>query len=358
MDAAALRREFPVLERFAYLNAGTDGPLPREAEQAGREALAAQAARGRYVEHFEAREALGDELRAAYAGLLGCHEDDVALTTSTTDGIGRVLAGLDLGPSDEIVTSEGEHPGVTGPLIVARERGARIVAAPLAQITDAVTPATTLVVCSHVGWHTGELVDPAVAQLDVPVVLDGAQGLGAIRVDLEALGCDAYAAAGQKWLCGADGTGVLYVSAALRERARPVVLGYTTLEDESLGLDAVPHRAAQRFDTASIPREGAAVSAAALRVLGRHGWEDIHARACALARELVERLDGAGREVAPRGETTLVAWREEDPEAMAARAFAAGVIVRHLPGTPYVRASVGAWNDEADLDRLLGVLSG
>ena len=52
----------------------------------------------------------------------------------------------------------------------------------------------------------------------MPVLLDGAQGVGAVPVDVHALGCDAYAGAGQKWLCGPDGTGMLYMSPELRER--------------------------------------------------------------------------------------------------------------------------------------------
>ncbi len=50
------------------------------------------------------------------------------------------------------------------------------------------------------------------------MLLDGAQGVGAVPVDVRALGCDAYAGAGQKWLCGPDGTGMLWVSPELRER--------------------------------------------------------------------------------------------------------------------------------------------
>ena len=76
----------------------------------------------------------------------------------------------------------------------------------------------------------------------------------------------------------------------------------------------------------------------------------------ALAAELAERLEAHGRTVAPRGHTTLVTWEDDDPEAMRDRLKEAGVVVRNLPGTPYVRASVGAWSSADDLDRLLAAL--
>ncbi len=91
---------------------------------------------------------------------------------------------------------------------------------PLAEVADAVGPRTRLVACSHVGWMSGSVAPAELAQLDVPVLLDGAQGVGAIGVDVHALGCDAYAGAGQKWLCGPDGTGMLWVSPTLRAAPR------------------------------------------------------------------------------------------------------------------------------------------
>ena len=60
--------------------------------------------------------------------------------------------------------------------------------------------------------------------------------------------------------------------------------------------------------------------------------------------------------MAPRGRTTLVSWEDPDPEASRERLAEHGILVRNLPGTPYLRASVGAWNDEADIERLLATL--
>ena len=353
MDVAALRAEFPVLNRLAYLNAGTDGPVPAAAVQAAREALEAEERDGRFGAHWEARAALAGELRALYARVLTAAVEDVALQTSTSAGIGAVLAGLDLGPGDEIVTSDSEHPGLAGPLIAARGRGVEVRAVPLRDVADAVSARTTIVACSHVSWITGEVAPAALADVDVPVVLDGAQGAGAVPVDVRALGCAAYAASGQKWLCGADGTGMLYVAPGFRDRIRVVSPAYASFED--IGREAL-HPDARRFQTSSLSREALAFSRASTHLIDAAGLEAVHARAAALAARLADALAERGRTVAPRGATTLVAWEDPDPPATAARLAAAGVVVRDLPRTPYVRAAVGAWNDEADLDRLLGAL--
>jgi L-cysteine/cystine lyase len=353
MDAAALRAQFPVLERLAFLNAGTDGPVPAVAVDAARDALQSELADGRYQRHFETRKELQTELRALYARALGCEAGDVALQTSTSEGLGKVLAGLDLGPGDVVVTSDSEHPGLIGPLIAAQARGAAVRQVPLGDVADAVTGDTTLVACSHVSWITGEFAPRALAEVDVPVILDGAQGVGAVPVDVKELGCAAYAAAGQKWLCGADGTGMLYLEPGFAERVRAVAPSFMCFEDSHAGFGASLHKDARRYDTASLSREAAAFSLASTRLLHETGLDAVHERAARLASRLADALAERGRTVAPRGETTLVTWEDDDPAATRERLATAGVVVRDLPGTAYIRASVGAWNDETDLERLL-----
>jgi len=255
-----LRSEFPILERVAYLNAGTDGPVPRAAQEAVAREVASEVEEGRAFAHFERRLELLDTLRAGYAELLGCAVDDLALTTSTSEGLGKVLAGMDVGAGDEIVTSDDEHPGLIGPLLAAAQRGAIVRAVPFAQLPEAVQPSTTVVACSHVNWHTGQLAPEALAEVGVPVILDGAQGAGAIPVDVVKLRCAAYAAAGQKWLCGADGTGMLYVAPEFRDRVRSIAPGYTSFADASLGLESELKSEAARYDTPSLAREVVAFS--------------------------------------------------------------------------------------------------
>lgn len=358
MDPAALRAAFPVLERVAFLNAGTDGPIPAAATAAAVAELERERDDGRASEHFARRHELSEAQRAAYARLLGTAPDHVALTTSTSDGIASVLAGMELGPGDEILCAQGEHPGLLGPLQAARDlRGVSVRTVPLAQLAGGISPATRLVTCGHVGWRTGELAPvEALAQLgpDGPAVLyDGAQAVGAIPVDVEELGCAAYAGSGQKWLCGPDGTGMLYVSPHYSERIATARRSYLSFSDTGPGLDGALHAEARRLDAPALPAAASAHALAALEVLGGFGWEALLARAAELASELTLRLSERGRATAPRGASTLVAWHSDEPEADLERLTGAGVVVRGLPGSGLLRASVGAWNDESDLDRLL-----
>jgi L-cysteine/cystine lyase len=357
MEIARLRDEFAVLRRLAYLNAGSDGPVPAGALLAARAELDRQASDGRFIAHFERRRQLCDALRAAYAGLLGCTPEDVALTTSTSEAISIAIAGLQLGSGDEIVTSDEEHPGLLGPLQAARDlRGVTVRVVPLDAVADAVGPATRLVACSHVSWMTGALAPAALADVDPPVLLDGAQGIGAVPVDVGDLACDLYAGAGQKWLCGADGTGMLYVSPGMREHVAATSRGYGSFTDASAGLDAPLHPDARRYDTPSLSAETLAFAEAAVATLTEAGWPAVHERACVLAARFADVLGECGREVSPRADTTLVAFASPDPVGERDRLLERGVIVRDIPGRSALRASVGAWNDERDLDRLVAAL--
>ena len=356
MDASEFRAHFPVLERIAYMNAGTDGPVPDVAVEAAAEEMRAEARDGRVTAHFERRIELQDELRAAYGRVVGAPPEQIALTTSATDGLGRVIAGLRLGAGDEVVTSDQEHPGLLGPLLQARRNGASVREVPWGEVPAAVGDETTLVALSHVNWLNGDVIPPGLSELSVPLILDGAQGAGAVPVDVRSLGCGAYAAAGQKWLCGPDGSGFLWLDPSFAERLDVVTPSYLTFEDASAGLDGEFKDTAQRFDTPTLAREALAMSAAALRLFEEMGLETVHDRAATLARRLADELRARDREVAPRGHTTLVAWSEEDDEAVRDRLAGDGVIVRNLPGRNLLRASVGAWNDESDLERLLGAL--
>jgi selenocysteine lyase/cysteine desulfurase len=359
IDLAGLRSEFPVLERLSYLNAGTNGPVPRRATDAARDSLVRQANEGRSGRpFFDAVVEAAELVRIRVAAVIGCEPGELALTGSTTDGVNTVVSGLELGPGDEVLTSDEEHPGVLAPLAGQRARrgvGVRVV--PFDSIASEVRPETRLVAVSHVSWITGRVVDcRALARAGAPVLLDGAQSLGAIPVDVRELGCDFYAAAGQKWLCGPNGLGYLYVRGERIPELAPAWPWYSTVADAHHALDSPLRENAARFDLELMPPHHSAWALAALDALEEPGLEDGQHRAVSLAARLVELLSVRGARVAPRGESTLVSWESSDPEAEAERLLAENIVVRSLPETPWVRASVGAWTTEQELERLVGLV--
>ena len=358
MDAAVFRSEFPVLERLAFLNAGSDGPVPRRGAEAAAARIERELLDGRAGKpHFEGLFETAAALRARMAELLGCDADDVALTHSATDGMATVFSALGLGPGDEVLTTDEEHPGLLAPLEAARRRGGfEVRFARFAEVAGEVGPRTRLVACSHVSWVSGRMVEAgALGETDALVMLDGAQGLGAVPADMGALGCDFYAAAGQKWLCGPDGSGCLYVRREVADRLDPPWPGYMSLADPARPSDLVPHPGARRFDL-GLSGPLLAWTLASVELFQEAGLDWVHRRGTALAEQLADSLRDRGVDVAPRDRTTLVSWRSEDPEAVVARLAEAGVVVRYLPGRGLARASVGAWSNEEDLERLLSAL--
>jgi selenocysteine lyase/cysteine desulfurase len=360
-DPASFRAQFPIFERFAYLNAGTEGPLPARAADAAKARVELELAGGRSGKaYIEGVMELASRVRAGYADVLGSAEAHVALTGSTTDGVNTVLGGLDLRRGDVIVTSDEEHPGLLAPLGRARRRcGVEVKVVPFDAIADAVTPSTRLIACSHVSWVSGRIVDvAALTSTGVPVLLDAAQALGAVPVNMRELGCAFYAASGQKWLCGPEGSGCLYVSPEHLEDLLVPWPGYASVADPERALEFEAAEGAKRLDHGFPVPLRSAWAAASLEVFAEAGWAWVHERATALAAWLADRLAELGLEVVPRGHSTLISWRAEDPQGEVERLVAQGFIVRSIPARGLMRASVGAWSSEEELEAFATAAAG
>ena len=377
---AAVRSALPSLAAGIQLNTGSVGPLPAETAKAMADLAAYELAIGRADSAYwlESLERMA-EARAAVAAVIGGQLDEVALTHSATDGMNIAAWSLDWRPGDRAVTTRHEHAGGLGPLYALRDRmGVELDFVDVGDGGDdertlealdrAISPRTRLVSLSHVLWTTGAVLPIAeIAKLaharGAVLAVDGAQGAGSIPVDVGALGVDWYAVAGQKWLLGPEGSGAAWVSPALLERARRTYAGDTAQERHDSAGVWVPQPDARRFQVAGYHRPSVVGLARSVGWLAMFvGLEFVHRRGAALARRTAEALAALpGVElVTPReAMATLVSFRIRGWTAdaavaeLGARVFA---IVRSIPQLDAIRASVGFFNSEEELDRFVAAV--
>jgi selenocysteine lyase/cysteine desulfurase len=351
---------------LTYLNTGSLGPTPRSV-------LAVMAQAWTELETNPVRMAynLGplnvrcDEARAELAAFLGCDADELLVTRSTTDAMNILAAGTRLGVGDRVLTTDQEHEGATYCWThLARQRGLAIdviriapadqdPAAIVDRFARAIRPDTRLISVSHVISTTGHRMPVAeIAALarskGVICVVDGAQAVGQIPVDVRALGCHAYAAAGHKWLMGPKGTGMLYLSPDAREAINPVQLedGHRFVSNAT-GVGCLPLAIGL----------GAAAKAMRVRGMASVSADNLALRNHAYA--AMTRIPRLRLVSAPPGRMATALVAAELPLEADSNAFRATMHDKHKVVLKMVekrwfngfRLSPHVFNDEADIDR-------
>ena len=242
---------------LVYLNTGSLGPTPVPVLD---RTVAAwkELERNPALHGYSRATAAMDDVRARAATFINCKTTELVLTRCTTDSMNWVAQGLVWSAGDRVLTTDQEHPG--GRVCwdyVARRHGVGVdevrippgendVRALIDRFAAAITPRTRVVAFAHLLSSTG--LRMPVAELSALarsrgciVVVDGAQAVGAIDVDVKALGCHAYATSGHKWLLGPKGTGWLYLSEELGTTIDPIALqsGRASYSDSS-GVGNIP----------------------------------------------------------------------------------------------------------------------
>ncbi|QYJ17301.1 Isopenicillin N epimerase [Rubrobacter xylanophilus DSM 9941] len=365
------RSEIPALDGndYAYLNSGASGPPTRRVLKAARaaEELCCGPA---YLEgpgFFARCAAFVERAREAAAHLLGASPEDIALTTNTTQGINLGLGALDWRAGDEVISSLTEHPGCLVPLHGLRERHGvrlRLLEPPITpgRAAAEMTPRTRLVALSHVDWTTGqalpvEEISAIARRRGALTLVDGAQSVGAVPVNLPEIGADLYAFTGHKWLLGPEGMGGLYVRPGL-DLPSPN-LGYLSVEDPAAFRPEGGYRlhpGAQRFESSTTSPALAAGFAEAARAASERGaelFEEIRRRAALLAGMLAE-LPNVRLRTPLQPAAGLVSFEVEGVGAdeAVARLLERRFVLRRLPGGS-LRASTHLFNTEEELEGLV-----
>jgi selenocysteine lyase/cysteine desulfurase len=214
---------------LTYLNTASLGPTPRAVLNRTLEAWTQLESNPVYMAYGDGPAlAAADRTRDQAASLLGCTADEILITRSTTDAMNSLAQGIRLVPGDRVLTTDQEHEGGSlGWHYRSRRDGVHLDVVSLApeahdpgeivrRFAAAITPATRVISVSHIITSTGyRMPITEIAQLaknrGALCIVDGAQAVGQIDVNVKSLGCHAYATAGHKWLMGPKGTGLLYV---------------------------------------------------------------------------------------------------------------------------------------------------
>ncbi len=306
--------------------------------------------------------------REAAARLVNAGPDDVALTQNTTHGMNLGVAAIDWREGDEVVSTSTEHPGCLMPLhVVARRFGVKVNLVPTPvtpeKVEAALTPRTRLVALSHVDWTNGEVLPLgeicALARArGILTLVDGAQSVGNIPVDIPATGADMYAFTGHKWVLGPEGMGAFYVRPGLPVHSPNV--GYLSLPDPA-GFDKEGDyelRAdARRFEASTMSAAlagGFAEAARGVRERGEEGFGEIR-RMADLLMDLLSALPRANLRSPRPAQSGLVSFEIEGVEAREAaeQLLRQRFVLRFVPAErPYVRASTHLFNTEEELEAL------
>ena len=371
----AVRDALPAVGAGIYLDTGSAGPLPAEAAAAMAEIAEWELRTGRAGPDRDDEVALRlDEARAAVAAVLTADVDEIAITSSGSEALALAVWAVDWQAGDRCGTTTVEHPGLLGPLAALRDRAGvevvRVAAGPeidearlLAALDEALTVGARLVAISHVDGvlgrrlPVGEIAALAHAR-GALVLVDGSQAAGAIAVDAPALGADAYALSGRKWLLGPGGGGAVWVSRGWRGRSRLVSPGARSFARIAPPGTAEPWPDARRFDQPApyLPTiVGFARSVGWLSMLV--GLEWTHRRGVAQAGAMADRLAAIPgvMVLTPRERmATLVTlriagWTAEAALAeLGARSFA---IAATVAGLDAMRIGIAGFNGAAELER-------
>jgi L-cysteine/cystine lyase len=373
-----IRQEMPATSSHVFLNAGTFGPLPRCVPEAMQERLQDEWQNGRLgAAAFEAMVKIYANARSRVARLLAADVDEIALTGNTGEGLNIISYGIQWQEGDEVITTNHEHINLLGPLYQLRDRYGIVIRfadiGPSAElpilkaIADLVTPRTRLISISHVTWTTGAVLNISEVghmgrEWGIPVLIDGAQSAGAIPVDVRALGVDFYAIPMQKWLCGPDGTGALYIRRGAFGYIAPTYVGFTSIKHEE-GKEWELLENAQRFELGGRSTVAVAGQAAALKWLEETvGYQWLFERIKSLSTytyNALQTVPGLTMLTPRLGESGLVAFKlEERDEAEVVKYLRDkhNIYIRNIPTMKSLRVSTGFYNTEEEIDKLVAAL--
>lgn len=344
-----VRDQFPLLRDRIYFNTSTMGICPQPVLHAVREHMAQLEQSGDNGHSAK----LWQEVKKGVGQFLNCSADEIAFTRNTTEGSNIVCNGLQLQPGDEIITSSHEHVGNTITWLARAQRDGLSIRVfepaqdgqkTIERIEALLSKRTRVLSIPHISCASGQVLPiediGRIAKANgLFYFVDGAQALGCMPVDLQEIGCHAYATSGHKWILGPNGTGFLFVHRDWLDRVQATHVGaYSNAGDFSMetGSFSLAH-SAQRYEYGTVNTSLIAGLRAALSFWQAIGADAIWRRNRKLTLQLAEGLHSIGAQV-------LTTTRS------------ASILSFGIPGVPYADVQSYLWNEHRI--RLRGIYEG
>lgn len=333
VEEPLLREHFPVTQNWIYMNTGASGPCPDVALLAIDQWHQFASREGPFSPQvFEKGEEILEKTRQHFASLLQTQPDQIALTHNTTEGINLILTSFPFQPEDEVLTTDLEHDSVLLPVFHGSRQGRfqhRLLRlqegqSPLKALQENLGPRTRLFVVSHIAFCNGwrfplkEMIQLC-HSAGVSVLVDGAQSIGQIPIDVKDLEADFYTVPGHKWLMGPDGTGALYLSSSWLEELQPLWVGWASHSGASLDGTYRLKPDARHFELATMDVSVFAGLSAGIELMASVGWE-------ALYRQILEKADLLRQYLSQRPEVEVVTPPKEYQRT--------GLVAFNLKGVP------------------------
>jgi selenocysteine lyase/cysteine desulfurase len=379
-DPAKFGNDFPILGRLTFLNHAAVAPLSPPAARALR-AYADQAESRAYVDGGWYRRTV--EVKQAAARLIGARgPHEIAFVPNTSTGLALVARGLEWQPGDNVVVSNVEYPANRYPWEDLRRVGVEL--REVRQLPDgrvdaedvieAINDRTKVVAVSHVQYVSGHRIDlrpisDMVHSVPGPrgyLCVDAIQSVGAMPVDVEAMGIDFLAADGHKWMLGPEGCGIFYCREDLNELLHPAVVGWMNMVDATdygnYRFEFQPD--ARRFEPGTYNIPGILALGASIDMLLTVGIDNVWSRIEELTAHLCRRLASHGYRVfSPRSDGERSGIVTFDPPAATDRAAVKRIVDRLQQKNIIIaaregrlRASPHFYNTTEQLDALIDAL--
>ncbi len=267
------REQFPALANKTYFNYGGQGPLPQPAQQAIQQAYEYVQQEGPFsgkANAWVSQEV--NQTRQAIAAELGAPPATITLTEAVSTGCNIALWGINWQAGDHLLLSDCEHPGIVAAAQqISRRFGVETSICPLAATLNQGNPTavvvehlrsnTRLVILSHIFWNTGQVLpltdiiaacrNYAASRSPVAILVDAAQSVGVLPLNLSELDADFYAFTGHKWWCGPEGIGGFYVRPAALEQLQPTYVGWRGITMNGSGQPGDWQPDGRRFEIAT-----------------------------------------------------------------------------------------------------------